>query len=177
MITVTVLFVFGPVFAEGPGYGTGSVFLLPSSLTTVESEAFAGTSVSSAVFREKIQRIAEYAFDNASGLRNIYITASTVNIDDQAFPLNGGLTIHGVAGSSAQAWAERHGVGFDVCSSWNFRSAMDILWALQASLILYGDLGSIPDKKRKVCRQLSTEYRSRRPQNRPELNPIDYRFP
>ena len=177
LIIITVLCVFGAAYAEEPGYGTGSVFLLPPSLTTVETEAFSGTSVSTAVFREKILSIADYAFDNASRLKDVYIPAPTVEIDEHAFPLNGGLTIHGMPGSSAQTWAERHEVGFDVFCFWNFRSALDILWALQASLILYGDLGGIREKTKKICRQLSTEYRSRRPQDRPEMNPIDYRFP
>ena len=177
LITVTVLFVFSAAFADGPGYGRGSVFLLPASLTTIETEAFLGTPVNTVVFREEILHIADYAFENTPGLTDIYISAPMVEIDDHAFPLNERLTLHAAAGSSAQAWADRHEVGFDVFSVWSIRSALEILWALQACLILYGDLGSIPEKKGKACRQLSTAFRSRRPQNRPELNPIDYKFP
>lgn len=176
-ITVTVLFVFGTAFSVGPGYGTGNVFLLPASLTSVETEAFSGTPVGTVVFRDKILSIADYAFDNTPNLMDIYIFASTVEIDDHAFPSNGRLTLHAAAGSSAQAWAVRHEVGFDVCNVWSFRSALDFLWAMQACLVIFGGLGSIREAKRKVCRQLSTAFRSRRPQNRPELNPIDYRFP
>ena len=122
-------------------------------------------------------QIGEKAFDKAWRLTDVYIPGTTHFIADSAFHISTDLTIHGIDGSYAEDWAYSHEIPFVVDNVWNVivqsgrthNTRTDPIKRYIATLvliILY-----------EFFRLSFYEVRSRRPQDRPELNPIDYRFP
>lgn len=77
----------------------GNVFMNCTSLENVEIE-------------DGLGRIMSSAFKNCTSLKSIYIPASVYSIDRSAFEGCTNLTIHGVAGSTAQRYAEAMGLPF-----------------------------------------------------------------
>ena len=160
-----------PVYAESEGY----TYIFPTELITIEEEAFANTPVETVILPEGFHSLEDSAFENALHLTDIYIPPSTEYIADTAFPENADLTIHGVKGSHAEGWAHKHEIPFVVDDIWNavvvrhsIRTAPTYNRS-KASAILIILLSFISIGYYKL--------RSQRPQDRPELNPIDYRFP
>jgi hypothetical protein len=87
-------------------------FILPTSLTTIEEEAFAGGTFVYIKLPENAISIGWHAFANCPNLAYIYIPAQTTQIDNQAFGNMQGLTIFGTPGSYAQSYAMDHGFIF-----------------------------------------------------------------
>lgn len=162
-----------------PGYAESedSTYILPADLVTIEEEAFANTPVETVILPEGFQSLEDSAFEDASQLTDIYIPPTTNYIADTAFPKNTEMTIHGVEGSYAEDWAEEHHIPFVNENIWrlilnNGRSVTtpDVLIDF-----LYQTVN--PQKTIKPVPRAEDEDESKRPQDRPELNPIDYRFP
>ena len=177
ILIVAVLFPLYAVAEENPSFDRTYIFTFPKSLIEIEDEAFWGTSVKTVVFLDGLTRIDENAFDKASHLRDIYIPPSTEYIAENAFPLNKGLTIHSFEGSLAERWAFEHQVFFEVSNIWAFISDGAFHLELKHSSfheyfqeVPYKYVSSINDKSGFI-------EKSMRPQDRPELNPIDYKFP
>lgn len=161
---------------NGDGYGTDS-FSMPTYLVSIGDEAFESTAAESVVLSDSVVRVGQRAFAESRKLKTIVIPESVTYIGDQAFAGIDGLTIQGVEDSYAAQWAEAHGIAF---------AAMDNvpLWVKVFEKLLDGghfaSMGCICAFPQMILwrrRRIPDMWRSMRPQDRPELYPIDYRFP
>ena len=158
--------------------GEARTFNMPSDLKLVEAEAFIGTAEERIVFQPSLKSIGERAFADTAALKEVYIPSSVVYISDNAFQGVGKLTVYGVPRSYAQGWAKKHGYSFvtvdiwmqldDSRASWVYIEGLNPEWNVWDTPLtgITFDAGRI-----------GNEWASKRPQQRPELNPIDYRFP
>ena len=89
-----------------------SDLILPSSLTVIDSEAFAGGAFSYVKLPDGAVSIGWHAFADCPNLMYIYIPATTESIDAHAFDGEDRLTIIGVPGSEAETYARLHGFAF-----------------------------------------------------------------
>lgn len=87
-------------------------FYLPTSLTVIEDEAFAGTAIGTVVMPDTLAVIGDRAFANIPTLRSVEIPQSVLAIGDNAFTGSENVFIVGAAGSYAQMWANEHYVLF-----------------------------------------------------------------
>ena len=154
-----------------------ATFVLPDSLRHIEAGAFEGTAVKRVVFIEGLLYLGDSAFAGADQLTEIHIPPSTETIEDSAIPHNPGIVIYGEAGSTAQKWAEMHEISFAEETVRNFTvlegnksRPLDALTVWLTCLLL-------PSNSIWLIAGAENKNRSMRPQDRPELNPIDYRFP
>ena len=176
-IAICVLAPFCAIGSQKTGFSSKGTFKLPSSLIIIEDEAFEGTAVETVVFQNGLVSIGSNAFGNIDVLKDVYIPDTTTYIADSAFSVTDDLTVHGVDGSNAEDWAEKHGIPFVADDIWravpNSTSQNNIrinpVYRYIATLLLT------------ICFTVFRfgyyKVRSRRPQDRPELNPIDYCFP
>ena len=86
--------------------------LLPSSMDTIEEEAFEGGAFKYVKLAEGVKTIEKRAFADCPNLKDIYIPEETVRIATDAFEGVSGLTIHGREGSYAEFYAQKFGFGF-----------------------------------------------------------------
>ena len=86
--------------------------ILPSSLITIEPEAFRGNAFTRIKLSDQTQSIGQFAFADCPNLRSIYIPAATTAIDPRAFGDRKELIIYGKSGSTAQQYANQHGFKF-----------------------------------------------------------------
>lgn len=177
MITLVVVFSLGTTYADTSDKNPDGTYLLPSLLLEIEEEAFSGTDVQTVILPYNFLYIGENAFQGASSLSDAYIPPTTEYIADSAFPENADFVIHGVEDSYAQDWAEEHKVSFIVENIW--KSMLD-----DGKTVSGRQLGmdfryrTINPERTIQLYSRSDDYgESKRPQDRPELNPIDYRFP
>ncbi len=153
------------------------VSVFPASLQIVEEEAFAGTSIQALVLKEGLQNIGYHAFYNMKSLHDVFLPSSVEYIDDSAFSCSALEVIHGVEGSYAHKWAEEHGIPFEITEYWaaspeRVHVFAELLLALVGSFCL-----PIQNEKKRIKQYRRAFIISMRPQDRVELNPIDYRFP
>lgn len=88
-------------------------FILPSSLTTIEAEAFVGAAFVYVRLEENVQSIASRAFADCQNLKHIYIPAKTASIAVDAFDgVPNGLVIHGAEASYGEYYARQKGFAF-----------------------------------------------------------------
>lgn len=90
-------------------------FILPASLTSIESEAFLGISASVVKLPDSVADIGSRAFADCPNLQQIYIPAVTTIADD-AFSGVTGLIIFGAPGSPAEQFAQTH-AGIEFCAA------------------------------------------------------------
>lgn len=132
----------------------GPTFNMPASLTRIEKEAFSGDVA----------------------LREIRIPDSVVYIADDAFENCNYITILAEVDSYAAKWAEEHDAAFiPIVEGALLLHRISKLLAEEFTLLLPFSVG--PNLMRRLRRKAENTVRSMRPQDRPELNPIDYRFP
>ena len=151
------------------------VSLFPTSLQTVEDNAFSGTAIQAAAFYDGLVLIGESAFQNTPMLTDIYIPPSTEFIGRNALPDY--VLIHGAEESYVQEWALANEVSFTADNIWNTKTACakvhpEQLFSLLCFVLPYDHTVSYKIKKR-----MGAYVKSMRPQERPELYPINYRFP
>ena len=92
---------------EIPKVEVAQKMVLPSSLTAIEAEAFAGNNVVCVVIPEHCTEIGASAFADCAQLRFIEIPASVTSIDDSAFDgCSDVLIIVTSDGSAAQRFAK-----------------------------------------------------------------------
>jgi hypothetical protein len=133
----------------------GPTFTMPASLAQIEDEAFA---------------------DNFA-LREIWIPASVLYIADNAFEGCNEITILAEADSYAAEWAREHDMAFTpVAESAAERENLSKLLAGELAILL-SFVSVSPVQLIRLRRRAWNAMRSMRPQDRAELNPIDYRFP
>ncbi len=161
--------------AKPPPQDTSFVF--PASLEEVEEEALEGTAVTTVVFQSNVVSIGDRAFADTAYLHDIFIPPTTEYIGENAFPDNTELIIHGVKGSYAEKWANEHQVPFVVSNIWCQHTANGRLLYTQGIPLERMIKALTPDRLIGVSPPTAYGERSMRPQDRPELNPIDYRFP
>lgn len=161
--------------AEPSAIGT-YIFAFPAMLQAIEEEAFEGTAVKKIIFRDNLRDIGCDAFKNAGNLTSVYIPTSTECIAECAFTGAAVYTIHGVKGSYAQKWASEHNVCFVIDDIWNCSTESRIVFS-QSHTYVECSYTMIPIKEIVPRGGREDKSWSRRPQDRPELNPIDYRFP
>lgn len=155
----------------------GGTALFPHSLKAIEDEAFAGTSFRTLVFRNGFRHIGDRVFGGTGLLREVQLPRSVEYIADSAFYDSSLERICGAADTYAQEWAEQHKISFEVRDLWysspgNIRDLIGTLLAWSFGFCL-----PLSDDRRRIRRYIAARIISMRPQDRPELNPIDYRFP
>lgn len=177
LLLCAVFFSLSNAKAENHDFSFDYSFLLPDSLQIVGDEAFSGTAVETVIFPDGFLQIGERAFDTARHLTDVYIPKTTEYIADSAFPITSKLTLHGIDGSYAKDWANRHDIPFVVDDIWNVCIARGNSHNTQTNPIYRFIATIVLIILFSFLRSCYYELRSRRPQDRPELNPIDYRFP
>lgn len=155
-----------------------AVYHLPAAIKVIEDEAFAKTGVKAVVFRAGIAHVGEKVFSGARFLTDIFFPASMKRLDDSFFPRNPGLTIHSLKNSNVADRVREQQIPF-------VQPNAEILTPISANAI-YSE-SRIPnnwrirllasEKQVNLHERGADEGKSLRPQDRPELNPIDYRFP
>lgn len=167
----------GAADAAGMTARPASVSFFPSSLLYIEDEAFEATAFRAVFLPDGFLGIGDRVFRDAPSLCMVFIPQTTTSIGADSFPLNRFFVIHGVEGSYASDWAKQQHLPFipDYSVAWlllnrltqtvRSNDAMDTIQitALEAGARSKG--------------QSEHADRSMRPQDRPELNPIDYKFP
>jgi len=149
--------------------------VFPSSLQVVDEEAFAGTAFETVVFGNSLRSLGDRSFENASRLTHLYIPVSTEHIGESVLP--GTVLLHGVDGSYAQAWAKGNGISFVIDDVWNVSGAFFGLH-IENLLSLLWVICPADDKLLLQLSEIIKRFvKSMRPQDRPELYPINYRFP
>lgn len=175
-----MLFFFALAFALcGTAYAANNDtgFILPADLKMIEDEAFEGTNAHIVVLPDGVLRIGGRAFGDIRTLEKVYIPESTTYIAESAFSGNACFTILGVEGSHAEDWAKKHGIPFVNENIWKLmldNGKTVNIHGLEID-VLYRTVN--PEKTIKIVSRTGDEEGSKRPQDRPELNPIDYRFP
>ena len=156
---------------------TEAGFVFPASLVMIEDEAFEETAIESVALPKTLISIGNRAFADNSRLKTIEIPNSVEYIGDEAFSGIPSLTVYGTEDSYASRWAEEHHIAFintESSTAW----LVKLIKHLQSGSILLFNLTfvcpSIGFRKR---RKMENEERSMRPQDRPELYPINYKFP
>ena len=108
----------GDMFAENRDVTLYAVWelapdlILPTSLTSIEEEAFSGGVFTYAVLPDGVSNISSKAFADCPNLKHIEIPADEITIAKDAFSGVTGLTIHCHADSDAYWYAQRY--GYDV---------------------------------------------------------------
>ena len=168
-----------PVFAmdEKTDDHSAASFRLPASLKIINTEAFSGTAVETVILPDGLLYIGGHAFDDTLFLTDVFIPPTVNYISNSAFSSTMLVAIHGAEGSFAQEWAMAHKVSFVTDDIWKSAvpvddntSRLSISLAFLQNFILFGTIF------KKVPRPKHRD-RSMRPQDRPELYPINYRFP
>ena len=86
-------------------------FVLPSSLTDVNENAFAGLPAESVDVGEGVRFIGAYAFRD-SGLRTLVVRGAETKLDDTALEGCDGVAVYAPAGSAAEHFALANGIPF-----------------------------------------------------------------
>lgn len=180
---MAVLFSFNSWFApasllhESTADTPGATVVFPASLMAIEDEAFEGTAAETVVLPDGLTAIGERAFADNSALKRITIPKTVQYIAEHAFDGSGKLTILGAADSYAARWAYEHKLAFtpeDIAPQW-FRKLVKIQRESAVMFLVFNAicLGALLRQRRKT----GIPVKSMRPQDRPELYPINYRFP
>lgn len=154
-----------------------AVFILPASLKEIHESAFEGTSVKMVVIPDSTETIGDRAFANIKTLWTVCIPESVRYIGDNAFAGSLNVIVKGAEDSYASYWAQKHHVPFvqeEIVSSLLAKLGK----LLQGGAFLAFSLSCVcPKAQFWQRRKTKTRERSMRPQDRPELYPINYRFP
>lgn len=99
------------LYAQWNAFGPAA-FIIPADVTTIEASAFEGIAAESVEIGENVQSIGARAFADCSGLREIFIPASVLHIDDSAFAGCEDVTVYGVEETEGERIADLHGFPF-----------------------------------------------------------------
>lgn len=154
------------------GYTQSNTASFPTSLLRVEEAAFDGTSFTELVFKKGLLLVGERAFSNMEHLKYVWFPSSTEYISESAFYWSSLEKIYGPDGTYAQKWAKEHHVEYERIDYWP-TAPSGVFISIGMMFPVFGLL--CPDSGKKRCHKRIII--SMRPQDRPELNPIDYRFP
>ena len=179
MITA-LFFAFSPFSVSGNGEAESvkeSVFTLPALLEKIEDEAFEGTAAKTVILPGELEEIGERTFAQSRTLKTIQIPESVIFIGEHAFEGVSNLTIQGIEGSYAARWAREHKFSF-VQNETSLSQIEKVGKVLKNSAFALLMLSCVnPDTSLWRRRRTEILEKSMRPQDRPELYPIDYVFP
>lgn len=85
---------------------------LPSAIKEVEEEAFVGISASVVKIPDGLTAIRKRAFASSQNLREIFIPASVITIEENAFQDSPNVVIYGYSGSKAEEYARQNSIQF-----------------------------------------------------------------
>ena len=177
MLLIVLLFPFPTALAGERDNDVKAAFVLPSSLQLIEDGAFSNIAAETVILPDGLLQIGENALDGVRSLTDIYIPDTTEYIADSAISCAQDITIHGTDNSYAKDWAERHGIPFVVDDIWHLFILKGMSEDTQTKP-MYHYIGTIVlIILFSFFRSCYYELRSRRPQDRSELYPIEYRFP
>ena len=159
---------------ESPQEGT---YKFPEALLEIEDEAFFCTAVETVILPDGFQRMGDSAFAQANFLRAAYIPPTAEYISDFAFPENARFMIYGIEGSYAEHWAQKHRVPFEARDIWSAAAGRLRAFGAPGGAAHRTERAINPARAIQVNVRGADEGASMRPQERPELNRIDYRFP
>jgi len=180
VVILALWFAFPP--SENRGFSNQALLSknaahFPNSLRYIGEEAFQGTAFRTLVLQDGFLQAGERAFSEMSQLRDAYIPGSVEYIAGSAFMRSGLETIYGLYDTYAEKWAEEHQVAFALTDKLT-TMPVGSWYSIVAIVGLHGLLcPCLDDNSQKIKRYLNRIIISMRPQDRPELNPIDYRFP
>lgn len=161
---------FYPVYSE-----KGYIATFPKQLESINNEAFAETPFETVILNQNLAYIGERAFENAVLLKNVFVPSNTTYIGKNAFP--SGILIHCRENSYAQAWSEENGYQYTLDYIWYDSESLQSIYLKQLLTTLWFILPIDTTKLEIIRRRMKESVRSMRPQDRPELHCIDYRFP
>lgn len=98
-------------------------FDIPSQITAIGKFAFYKSGLASITLHEKVEYLDEGAFGDCADLRKAVILNKDCRFHEGAFTSSAGLTLYGYEGSTAQAYAAEHGLGFKVLRRISFKPA------------------------------------------------------
>ncbi len=179
LLAVALQFFVSPLsFAVSAGeYAYSDVAVMPEALIRVEEGAFAGTSFRKILFGEGFRYVGDLAFSDMELLREVTFPRSADYIADSAFLRSDIEIIRGPEGAYAQQWAKRHQIAFETSDCLiTTPTDPEAVFAALASLFAVVLL-PMNNEAVRIKRYLRSTAISMRPQDRPELDPIDYRFP
>lgn len=171
-----LLISFGPVHADELEISIQATFTLPLSLQVIEEDAFSDTAAEAIILPEGFQEIGDKVFAEMPKLTDVYIPETIEYISDSAFSSTDKLTIHGIADSYATEWASRHDIPFLVDDVWNVIILNAPSYSKINLICRYFDIIMLIALIA-LCRRGKYFERNKRPQELPELNPIEYCFP
>ena len=137
-----------------------TVLNLPSSLKTIEEEAFEGSAASTVVIPDSVTQIEKHAFANCPNLTDVYIPGGDIWIDSNAFEGSTHVKLHVVYGTPAYTFALAKGIDYIAEEQGSFIDAVTALVrdkgmpshsALQSStfaaqrLLVISNNGKLPD--------------------------------
>lgn len=163
--------------AESTTDSSDHTFVFPASLEVIEEDALSGTAAETVIFPEGLLQVGDQAFEGMPGLRDVYIPETTNYIADSAFSITADLTIHGVEDSYAEEWAEKHQIPFLIDDIWQVAFMYAASQTIQFNLVIRFFETIMLIIFIALYRRSKYFERSKRPQDRAELNPIDYCFP
>lgn len=153
-----------------------SMFILPSSLQIIGESAFEGTAVKIVVLSDSVTTIEKRAFADTFQLETVRLPSSVKYIDECAFESASEPVIQGKADSYAAQWAQAHGYAFSAQS--DTAALIERIGKLiLGEFFVSSFFGFCPPSMMIQRKRMVEMIRSMRPQDRPELYPIDYRFP
>ena len=152
-----------------------TVTVFPLQLQFIDDEALSGTSIKVAIFNKELTYIGPDLFKDADSLTDVYIPKNTKYIGDRAIPSE--ALIHVVRNSYARKWAKDNGYRYIIDNIWHDSVCPEGI-RLEQLMLFFCIVIPVDEKKFELLRKSAKLYvKSMRPQDRPELNPIDYRFP
>lgn len=153
------------------------VAFFPSELTVIDEEAFEGTALQTLVFEANVLQIGERAFKGTNQMKEVFLPRTMEFIADSAFSLSTIETVYGLEGSYAESWARKLKLVFKRSDYWFTTPSIEQLCLNILLTFLSFICPPLKCEDQKIKRYLNTVIINMRPQVRPELIPIDYRFP
>ena len=149
--------------------------VLPASLVQIEEGAFENTAAESVFLPSMTAIIGNRAFASNRTLTRVFVPKSVESIGDQAFE-GKHLTLFGEKDSYAFTWAQMHNVAFVEQESMASQGKPGLRLLNENVFLLFNFGYMVPELYIQLKKKKSWS-RSMRPQDRPELYPINYRFP
>ena len=155
---------------------TAYSFVFPDSLELIEDEAFESTAPKAVILSDSVVKIGQRAFAYSLDLKTVTIPESVIYIGEQAFEGIPELVVRGSENSYAAQWAFEHEICFiplDSAAAW----VETLIKLLAGSVFTLLPVCIWPEETSLRRRKTLDVWRSMRPQDRPELYPINYKFP
>lgn len=164
--------------AQEDNTGPVAVYHLPAAIREIGDEAFAKTGVKAVVFRAGITHVGDKVFSGARFLTDIFIPATMEHLEDSFFPCNPRLTIHWLKNSNVADRVRERQIPFVQPNAENSTLISENATYNESRIPNNWRIRVLASEKQVNLRERGAdEGKSLRPQDRPELNPIDYRFP